>query len=425
MLRWERFLYVCKHDSPRSPHRTIRRRSWRPPAPDRRAAGAAVPTERTDRRPPAEFGAVSRHADPVRRSIEVEYWVVDDEGRLTDPEGLVEASPGAEREFVEPMLEIKTTPCETTAELRGELFGRLRAVWERAEALDKRLVPLSTPLNHETIRELPSDRTRIQNRVIGEDFAYVRHCAGTHIHVEQQPGAVIDQLNTLIALDPAFALANSARHFRGRALTVGARSELYRRLAYAGLDGQGRLWPYASDRAEWDDRLAARYEAFRGRAIDAGVDPAAIESAFDPESAVWTPVQIRAEFGTVEWRSPDTTLPETVVRLADTIASIVERLRDCEVRIEGETGRVGHSEIVLPEFDALGDYVDAAIDEGLDSGRVCDYLDRMGFDVGAYEPVAHEFPDEPITPGEARDRRLEHADRLRTAVSHAPAMEAD
>ncbi|MFM9598074.1 hypothetical protein ACKI1O_53420, partial [Streptomyces scabiei] len=55
--------------------------------------------------------------ESIRRSIEVEYWVVDDRGRLAEPGELVAASPGAEREFVRPLLEVKTTPCETTAEL--------------------------------------------------------------------------------------------------------------------------------------------------------------------------------------------------------------------------------------------------------------------------------------------------------------------
>ena len=369
---------------------------------------------------------MTEHHTPVRRSIEIEYWVVDETGRLTDPGALVKTAPGVEREFVAPLLEIKTPPCETTAELRAELFDRLGAVLQRADEVGKRLVPLSTPLNHETVEELPSDRTRIQNRVIGEPFQYVRHCAGTHIHVEQQPGAAIDQLNTLIALDPALALVNSASHFRGRMLAVGARSELYRRLAYAGVDHQGRLWPYVEDRGEWTDRLEARYDEFFELATDAGVDPAAIESAFDPESAVWTPVQLRETFGTVEWRSPDATLPGEAIRLADTIADLVGRIHGTDVRIGGSTGRVGEAEIVLPEFEALRDYVDTAIDEGLGDSRLRAYLDRMGFDVGAYEPIARNLVGRgPVTPAEARSLRLDYADRLSAAVDRPPSLEAD
>jgi hypothetical protein len=360
----------------------------------------------------------------VRRSIEVEYWVIDDSGRLVDPGELVGASPGAEREFVEPMLEIKTTPCETTRELRRELVGRIGAVLERADELGKGLVPLATPLNHGEIRELPSDRTQIQNAVIGPEFAYVRHCAGTHIHFEQQSGHVVDQLNTLIALDPALALVNSARQFRGAEVAAGARSRLYRRLAYAGLDKQGVLWPYATSVDEWNQRLEDRYTEFMTAATKAGVDRQRVESCFDPESAVWTPVQLRAAFGTVEWRSPDTALPSQIIRLAETMATAMDKLQTAEVRIEGGTGRITDDQIVLPEFDAVTDYVDAAITEGLSSSTLRAYLSRMGFEVDAYEPISEEVAGhDPITKPEARQLRREYAQRLRADIRQTRRVE--
>jgi len=34
-------------------------------------------------------------------------------------------------------------------------------------------------VNTDEICERESERTRIQNAVVGEDFEYVRHCAGT------------------------------------------------------------------------------------------------------------------------------------------------------------------------------------------------------------------------------------------------------
>ncbi|THE66621.1 glutamate--cysteine ligase [Salinadaptatus halalkaliphilus] len=355
-------------------------------------------------------------SEPIRRSIEVEYWVVDEAGRLTDPGPLVDAAPGVEREFVEPVLEIKTTPCESTAQLRTELFDRLHQVLERADETGMGLVPLATPINHEEIRELESERTQIQNRAIGENFEYVRHCAGTHIHVEQQPGHVVDQLNTFIALDPALALVNSSPYFRGRRVTAGARSELYRRMAYADLEHQGQLWPYVDAVDDWDRRLEQRYEEFLTAALEAGVDRTAVEKHFDPESAVWTPVQLRAEFSTVEWRSPDATLPSQIVRVADRLATIVERLVDCEVRIEGERGVVTDDAIVLPTFDAVCDYVDAAIRDGL-TPPVRSYLERMGFDVDAYEPVTAAIDGRrDVSVSAARRIRTQYADRLESDV---------
>ena len=369
---------------------------------------------------------MSPNESAPRRSVEVEYWVIDSEGRLTEPAGLVEASPGAEREFVEPLLEVKTTPCETTAELRAELFGRIRAVLERASELDLSLVPLATPLCQEEIAELPEARTRVQNRAVGENFAYVRHCAGTHVHVEQQPGNEIDQLNALTALDPALALVNSSPYFGGERVATGARSKLYRWLAYADLPEQGCLWPYTEDRTEWQRRLDQRYEEFLAAAVEAGVDRETVEAHFDPESAVWTPVKLRAEFGTVEWRAPDAALPSQVIRLADDVTSVVERIGDADLQIGGTTGRVTDERITLPRFDALCEYVDAAVREGLADDAVRSYLDRMGFDTGAYEPLSREVGGpERIDTETARQLRIDSARRLERDIRQRSSISAD
>jgi hypothetical protein len=360
--------------------------------------------------------AVVAHRPGVRRSVEVEYWVVDETGRLTDP-GTLADLPGAEREFVEPLLEVKTTPCGTTDELRKELFARVRGVLRRADDLGKHLVPLATPLGDEEIAELPSERTRIQNRVVGPSFRHVRHCAGTHVHVEQCPGREVDQLNTLVALDPALALLNSSPYHRGERLADGARSRLYRRLAYEGIPHQGRLWRYVDDRREWDRRLERRYEGFVTMALEAGVDRLTVESNFSPESAVWTPVQLREAFGTVEWRSPDAALPSQVVRLADHLAEVTAHIEDRTVR-RGERGRVTDDEVVLPPFDTVLDHVESAIEEGVGSPSLRAYLDRMGFDVEAYEPVSPSLDrGSRLSAREVREVRLDHAARLERDVS--------
>ena len=354
---------------------------------------------------------------PIRRSIEVEYWVVDRKGNLVDSSPIAAASDGAECEFVEPLLEIKKTPCETTTELRRELYDRIHDAIQRANEMGRGLVPLATPVTHEEIREFPSERTRIQTLVIGEDFEYVRHCAGTHIHFEQIPGREVDQFNTLIALDPALALVNSSRWFHGRFLAPGARSKLYRRMAYDELAHQGRLWRYIGTTHEWDMRLERRYEEFVAAALDADVDRQTVESNFGPESAIWTPVQLREKFTTVEWRSPDTTLPSQVIRLANSIAQIMEQLRDTEVHIEGDSGHVTDDVIVLPEFNTVLQHVDAAIQEGLSSKPLRSYLERMEFDVTAYDPVSdRQDRRDRISPAAARKLRLDHAEILKQDV---------
>lgn len=388
--------------------------SLRPP--DRpRPKGAQIRTE------PTVTGG-----DPMRRSVEVEYWVIDDEGRLIDAGGLVDASPGAEREFVEPLLEIKTTPCETTGELRAELFERVEAVVRRADELDQGLVPLATPMTEQEIEQLPSERTEIQRRAVGDSFDCVRCCAGTHVHLEQLPGREVDQLNVLTALDPALALVNSSPYAGHTPSVPGARSKLYRRSAYEGIDYQGELWPYLDAIGEWERRLEAGYESFAEAAERAGVDRASFESTFDPEGTVWVPVKLRETFSTVEWRSPDTALPSQAVKLAEDLAGIVGRLEDVDLRIDGEVGVSTDGTLVLPEFETIRSHVDAAIGEGIESAAVRAYLDRMGFEIGAYDPIAHEFDAErELTPAEARRIRLEYADRLESDIRRATVAETD
>jgi len=89
-------------------------------------------------------------------------------------------------------------------------------------------------------------------------------------------------LNAFIALDPALALVNSSPYFQGRHLAAGARSKLYRWMAYDDVPHQGRLWAYADDADEWTRRLERRYEEFLTAATDAGVDRRAIASSFGP-----------------------------------------------------------------------------------------------------------------------------------------------
>jgi len=361
-----------------------------------------------------------------RRSIEVEYWVIDEVGRLTDPGPLVDASAGAEREFVEPLIEVKTSPCETTAQLREQLYDRLDSVLAVADSEGKKLVPLATPLYGSGIEDRVHERTRIQDRVVGDEFECVRHCAGTHIHFEQQPGREIDQLNVLTAADPALALVNSSPYFQGGRLAAGARSEIYRWRAYDSLPNQGQLWPYAEDREGWATRLQRRYEEFVTEAVVVGFDREEVESHFDPESAVWTPVKLREEFSTVEWRSPDTALPSQVLRLADQLSGLVARAARADVRVEGDTGGVTDEALVLPEFDALQEYVRDGIQMGLTSPAVRSYLDRMGFDVSAFDPLTHEFEArEELSPEHARELRLAYADRLETDVERARPVGAD
>lgn len=368
----------------------------------------------------------------MKLSLEVEYWVVDEDGDLASPESLLDVSDQIDPEFVEPMLELKTTPCASPAALRAEFRDLLGTVVDAARERDRRLVPLATPLCGAPT-DVPCREKRatdLQRRIVGPAFDDARVCAGTHIHVERS--SVVDQLNALTAVDPAFALVNSSSHYRGERIVECARPYLYRRSCYGACPEQGQLWPYVDSVAEWQRRLETAYERFRDRALERGVDPETFEAEFGPTDAVWTPVRLREAVPTVEWRSPDAALPSQVFRLAETVYSIVERAnahgttRGDPVAADGGRAALpverddGDEPLRLPAFDTLERVTDAAIHDGLTSPRVRGYLRWLGFEPSAYEPLADRLPDAHLSERHAKRLRLEAASRLEAEVDRHP-----
>ena len=352
----------------------------------------------------------------MQKSIEVEYWVVDRNGALTPSGALTEHSERVVEEFVEPLVELKTPPCETYADLRSAFVEQLADLLARADELDLTLVPLGTPIHGDSIQLRPDERSRIQERALGDCFDYAKHCAGTHLHFEKRN--VTDQLNALIALDPALALLNSSPYFRGERVANGARAHLYRKKCYEDFPDHGQLWNYVHTVGEWERRLERRFEEFREAAVEAGVDGGSVDAHFSPDDVVWTPVRLRDAMPTVEWRSPDAALPSQILRLAEEMDATMERLHHTNVRVDGDTGEVTDDGITLPEFDVLENYVEKAIYEGLESRDVAAYLQRMGFDVHGYDPITPKIDGrERIGREEARELRLRYGDLLRRDVA--------
>ncbi len=366
----------------------------------------------------------------MNTSLEVEYWVVDTDGDLVAPDTLLDVSDQVDPEFVEPMLEIKTTPCESMTELREELCGRIGRVVDAARERDKRLVPLATPLSASP-DEIPyreKESTDLQRRIVGPAFDDARVCAGTHVHFEQSNVAA--QLNALTAIDPAFSLVNSSSHYRGERILECARPYLYRRSCYEACPDQGQLQPYVDSVAEWEQRLEDAYRSFRERAIARGVDPETFDDEFEPYDAVWNPVRLRKAMPTVEWRSPDAALPSQVLRLAEAVRSIVSHADAYGAVVDGsdaairsnpavESNAITDGPLSLPEFDTVESVADAAIRDGLESPAVRRYLRGLGFTPSAYDPLADRATDSRITDRRAKRLRLRAADRLEADLERA------
>ncbi|SDX90998.1 glutamate-cysteine ligase family protein [Halopenitus persicus] len=356
----------------------------------------------------------------MRIGIELECWVVDGDGALTSASGIASACPGVDSEFVDPLLEVTTRPHDSAEAAIRELRSRLETTVETAHDRGKRLVPLGTPLGEGPIPTSRDDRTAIQRAVLGDRLDHAAHCAGTHVHFEQVDA--VDQLRVLTALDPAFALVATSPYYRGRHAKPCARPHVYRRLCYADYPDHGRLWRYPRSAAEWRDRIDDRCETFRTAAVDAGIDPDRFDAAFTPATAVWSPVRLRDDLGTVEWRAPDAAPPSDLGRLIRETAAIVAAAVERGTRIESAPG-TADGPVRVPPFATLQRHVETALDRGLESRSLRRYLDRMGYDVDAYRPVGSRIDGRTrLDPGTVRRLRRRYADRLeRDLDRRAPA----
>lgn len=353
----------------------------------------------------------------MQLSLELEYWTVDNTGALAPAKPVLDRIDSLHAESADPMLEVVTDPCDDVSQLREEVTTRLRAAIDVAREENRRLVPLATPLNAGSISTSDSPRTRIQRQVLGERFANATYCAGTHLHVDQIDGAETDQLNLLTALDPAFALVASSSHHQGDNVASCARSHVYRRECYGDHPELGRLWPYVETTADWDARISSTFDSFRRQALSEGVDPATFDEHFAPEDSIWTPIRLREEFGTIEWRAPDVTLPGQILQLVTDIRDALDVVVDRGLERGGEGG-VTATTVTVPEFDRLRQYVRTAIDSGLGAPTVEQYLERMGFNPGDYRPISQDFEHlSSISRSDAKRLRLRYADQLEWEVN--------
>ncbi|MEM4780570.1 MAG: glutamate-cysteine ligase family protein [Halalkalicoccus sp.] len=345
--------------------------------------------------------------------MEIEYWVVDSEGRLCDGEEIVAAHDRICHEFVAPMVEFETPPREDLDLVRRDLREVLEAGLDAAGRAEKHLVPLGTPLICETM-PATSERGRLLERLYGDGIEYAKHCAGTHVHFDKR--AVPDQLNLLTALDPTLALVASSPYYDGRRLAHSSRAYVYRYETGRAFSRYRDLWAYTDSMTEWNARLDAAYEELRALASERGIDDATFERHVEPENSVLTPVRLRLGSPTVEWRAPDAALPSQLLSLLSDVSGVVDSLADRSLEIANpgsDSLGIGEKTVAIPAFEELRDLTRAAIVEGR-TDAVEAYLASFGIDSSRYAPIAEELAgDERVDHERARELRLAYAERLR------------
>lgn len=348
----------------------------------------------------------------IKTGIELELWVVDQTGRLCDGREIADAHERIKPEFIGPLVEIQTRPHENEFGLRRDLQRTLQTAIRAADAEDKELVPLGTPLI-DSDAAANCERGRLFEKIYGTGVRSAKNCAGTHVHFEKD--SVIDQLNLLTALDPALALLSSSPYYAGQRGENSSRALAYRQKCGSEFRRYCDLWSYADSLEAWNDRVDQLYEEFKRLAETRGVSAETVEEFFTPEDTVLNPVRLRECQPTVEWRAPDAALPSQIVQIAIDVGELV-----CQTgtkSIEYGSPGVQSDRIQIPTVPELRTLSRQAIHSGLETVEVRNYLRKMGFDLSQYHPLSSQLRGpETLSESEARTLRLEQARRLRADV---------
>ncbi|WP_231188344.1 glutamate-cysteine ligase family protein [Haladaptatus sp. DYF46] len=348
----------------------------------------------------------------MKIGLELEYWVVNNEGELVSGMDLLASHEAVVPEFVDPMIEIQVPPADGITELQQNLIPILETVLARATELDMHLVPLGTPL---TEHQFPvnSERGKILQTIFGEEIRHAKHCAGTHVHFDKRN--VVRQLNILTALDPAIALVSSSPYYDGVLMGMDARALMYRTHSTQFLTRYRDLWSYTESVDEWDEKLAQMHETLTLYAEQLDIPQAEFSRHIQQEDVVLTPVRLRAQTPTIEWRAPDIALPSQILQFVGDVSRILSLTEERPVRV-GTPG-IRANEIGIPSFTELRAITTTAMTAGL-SDRVCRYLTMMGFETNQYHPLTEEIAgNDRISAGDACQVRLEYANRLRDDVA--------
>jgi gamma-glutamyl:cysteine ligase YbdK (ATP-grasp superfamily) len=356
-----------------------------------------------------------------RAGLEQEFFLVEESGRpskradefLEVCQAMTEGESGSAAcfapEFVLGLVEVNTPPVYNLSDLEREFTRNLEMALRTASTLELRLYPLGTyPL---PLRPVARDGLdyRVQVGTVGpERFVDAGRCAGTHLHLELQPGTVdttaaisatastaareeaLNLYNLATALDPALiSLTRSCPFFEGRATGLAVRTVHYRGHALFGWEGVytelpqvGALLPYAEDSDHLIRQQFDRYEAWLTAMDRAGVERRYFaEAGGDLLRPAWNPVRLNRQ-GTLELRGMDSNHPEVTLTAAAMILGTAERVRNEGLRVVPDKGvrtfEVAGDVLRVPDFDLLnGGLLHAAVTGGVNDETVAAYMDSI------------------------------------------------
>ncbi len=302
-------------------------------------------------------------------AITTTYWVINDDGTLADTDCVVEL-PGGSVASADTAVAIETPVCDGIDDLRTAFTEQLRTAVEAAHEMDCRLVSLGVR---------PDLLHRQPPTTAGSTLT-----AGSQFSIETDPDRAVDQYNTLMALDPAFALVNTVSCRNQARQYACGRAFLCRE--QTGLDHrhQQQLYTYAKRTDSWASQFGDRVEAGGQSAFRRAHDTRQATDSQRTEPGYWSPVEFSADKRRLTWNSPDATTPTALFQLVSDVTSVLQRATAQPIEVSAFGNGCCAGRVILPSADWLSTYREEALRKGTDSLLVRAYLERFCFDTAWY-----------------------------------------
>ncbi len=390
--------------------------------------------ERTSR---ARRRAVKMHKERAKTGFEVEFLMVDKEGRIsTEADRVLSHIRGndlrheAVRECCHSFIEMGVYPRIYVRNVAVKFLEDMEGVLDVAEKYGIGFFPMAMyPYRYE-----PKMRAGgwygIKERIFGERWQYAGRCAGFHFHYslpkgifrygdrqleespfESEKANTVHSYNFATAIDPVLtAFTQSSPLFQGRFLGKDSRALLYRggkELGYGGMYSDyslfGGLLPYIGGYERLAELAEERYSEWRRIVAEAGADPGGMEGKNRLDFA-WNPVKIN-KVGSIELRNMDMNMPSTLMAVSVLTKYALRDIQREGLKVvtdplaKGEPFKLEDGRIFVPPFEHVSEELQRAEAwEGLENDALYTYCKKFfslaaGFVNKKYYPILKPVKD--------------------------------
>jgi carboxylate-amine ligase len=338
--------------------------------------------------------------------LEVEFFVIDQEGRLHSASPLIKEcrkvmGNNVRYECGQEMIEFGGYPKIKTRNVVIAFLENILKAVRIAERLGLGLCYLSTYPGRWETHLTRQAKYLVKEKIIGpKRFRYARSVIGFHCHFEipketfdkktrwlkedlhhPRVKTLIDEYNLMTAADPALgAMLQSSPYFDLRYRGKDGRVSLYRDKVYGALPLFGTLLPYMEDYAELCRIHKEKAERWIKLLRSAGASEAMVEKT--PKlTYAWNPIKINP-LGTLEERGMDS---NNLVNLMGAVVLIKSTLRDVYDGLKVKIDKMGIKHpfrykddcVFVPPFDHVIKIQKLAAKEGFDNEQVWMYANNF------------------------------------------------